>query len=297
MANSEHVAALLGDEVMFKKHFGTRGGGIVQPDVSGATLKNADCSNLRFGSPTNFSNANLSGTNFRNCHFVNTSFKNSDWTNCDFFNAHFDTCVLSSIRNAHKAKNLHTVTATDNTRSFESAERPWWVKLDWEMLKSMGRLPLFGVSTAALILLPTYFYLIDIYNQHLNAWKKALSEYAEHSEFAKIASNALVRLEPILPPTISWFTFVSAVLLLLGSMLYWYCPQRVKVFSRTEWCEQNNRSLVAYWGATWRFPIVRLFCAVFFVIGGGLAAWIISSKLISTAIYISRNSSFAWFPI
>jgi hypothetical protein len=51
---------------------------------------------------------------------------------------------LSEVKNAHRAKNFTTVVVIDPNRSFEAAVRPWWIKLDWGLLGTVGRLPLFA---------------------------------------------------------------------------------------------------------------------------------------------------------
>jgi pentapeptide repeat protein len=291
MANDSHLKALR-DPMAFKAQFGDRTK-TIDVDLAGAAL-NADCSGLHFGSSSNFSDSVLRGSTFRSCRFANVNFQNSDWADCDFLNASFDNCNLSSVRNAHRAKNLYTTLATDSTRSFESIHRPWWNKLDWELLGTMGRLPLFTASTVALIFLPLYFYFLDIYNQHLVARKKALATRPASSEFSDIMSTALTNLQPLPIPKMSLLEFIAAVLLLFGSVLYWRCPPRVRQFNRIQWCEQMNRPLVVYWASAWMFPVTRILCALSFSFGGVLAILIIGNKVATILLYISLNSEFTW---
>src|SRR5205814_1949053 len=139
---------------------------------------------------------------------------------------------LSEVKNAHRAKNLTTVIVVDpqSAHSFETVVRPWWVRLDWERMGALGRLPFFTASTAVLVLFPIFFYFLDLYNQHLDAWKTALA--AGGSEVAAFGSAALERLSPLQPPALSILTLVSALLLLMASLLYaFFCPGRVKQFS------------------------------------------------------------------
>jgi len=174
---------------------------------------------------------------------------------------------------------------------FETIVRPWWNKIDWELLGVIGRLPLFTASTATLILLPLYFYFLDIYNQHLLAWKSALAGSAASSELSEILSKALARLDTLPVPNSSLETLISAILLFVGSVLYWRCPPRVKQFSHVQWCDQMGQSMLTYWPVAWRYPITRMACALTFGIGGALALWIIGNKLYATVVYILRNSN------
>src|SRR5882762_7011655 len=183
MADYQHVRALR-DQKTFKEVFGgttqLRGdfsGAKVSFDFSGQTIK------------SNFSNAVLNGSKFHNCMLDSTNFEGADWAGCDFLNATFSGGNLANVKNAHKAKNLHTVDANGRPVKFETIVRPWWNKIDWELLGVIGRLPLFTASTATLILLPLYFYFLDIYNQHLLAWKSALAGSAASSELSEILSK------------------------------------------------------------------------------------------------------------
>jgi hypothetical protein len=259
----------------------------VKGDFSGALLDSVD-----------FTGAQLKGSNFKAANFSNCNLHGSDWTDCDFENAQFNGGNLSEVKNAHRAKNLITLIVVDPPRahSFETVIRPWWVKLDWERLGALGRLPFFTASTAVLVLFPIFFYFLDLYNRHLDAWKAALAARAGSSEAAAYGAAALERLSPLQPPALSIFTLASALLLLIASLLYaFFCPGRVKQFSSHQWRDELKRPLLEYWPYAWRFQYVRMICAACYAVGGLLAVWIIGNKLVTVFVYIARNATFSWY--
>jgi hypothetical protein len=105
--------------------------------------------------------------------------------------------------------------------------------LDWEKIGALGRLPLFTASSTALVLLPIYFYILDVYNRHVVAWKVAITSHAGTQDFAIIANEALKTL-PI--PPLSLEALVSAFLLFVASALFAiFCPARIKQYSSEQW--------------------------------------------------------------
>jgi hypothetical protein len=126
----------------------------------------------------NFSNCVLKGTKFNSCHIKDCTFDGSDWDGCDFQEAIFEANRLGKIKNANKASNLHSVTVPlvgiDQSK-FETAVKSWPMWVDWERLSTVGKLPLFGVSTTALVAMPVYFYFLTHYNHSLGVLQKNIN--------------------------------------------------------------------------------------------------------------------------
>jgi hypothetical protein len=155
----------------------------------------------------------------------------------------------------------------------------------------VGRLPFFTASTTALVVLPIYFYVIGIYNQHLTAWKAALSKDVNASIIAQTGRYALSHLKELPIPNLSLQSLAAAMLLLIASSIYLLaCPARVKQFSSSEWCDEFNKPIILYWAHSWRFPILRMICVATYFLGGGLAAWVIVDKLLITLRYVWENA-------
>jgi len=248
-----------------------------------------DFSGLRLAG-VNFAFCNLAGSNFSNCDLDHCHFDVSDWAACNFSHATFNGCFLSGVQNAHKAAGLETVRGNGILMNFETAQRPWWNKfLDWEAVGAVGRLPLFTASSVALVVLPVYFYFLDVYNRHLLAWKAAFSDRPSTDSYVFVASDALDKLSTLPVPTLSLASLISALLLFFASGAV-CCPPRIKQFSREQWCYQLERSLVEYWPLAWRWSFLRLTCICLYLVGGALALSVVSATLYDTFLFVWRNS-------
>jgi hypothetical protein len=110
----------------------------------------------------------------------------------------------------------------------------------------VGRLPLFGASYTALILIPIVFYGLALYNDKI----ELIRAWAEQG--GTVPDYLLGRLRPRPIPSQSFVVLLSTGLLAVGSTLYtFFCPSRVKEFSRDQWCDQPGRSLLHYWPLAW----------------------------------------------
>ena len=161
----------------------------------------------------------------------------------------------------------------------------------------MGRLPLFGASYTALILIPILFYGLALYNDQvvlLRAWAEQVMTQPEHL-FVRLASLTLTHLHPRPIPRQSLLLFVSTILLAVGSTLYtFFCPSRVKEFSRDQWCDQLGRSLLHYWPFAWKHRYIRLICTACYALGGAGALWVLGTKLWRVLVFILKYSPYPW---
>jgi hypothetical protein len=195
---------------------------------------------------------------------------------------------------------IPTDSPTDRTNDaiyFDSCIRLWperW--LDWEHLRVVGRLPLFGASYTALILIPIIFYGHGLYNEQVElvrAWAEQIMAQPDHI-LHRLASLVLERFRPRPIPQQSFLLLLSTVLLAIGATLYtFFCPSRVKEFSRDQWCDQIGRSLLHYWPFAWKHRRVRLLCALCYALGGAGALWVLATKVWNAACFILKNSAFS----
>jgi hypothetical protein len=146
----------------------------------------------------------------------------------------------------------------------------------------MGRLPLFGASYTALILIPIIFYGLALYNDRVTlvrAWAEQVMAQPEHL-LHRLASLLLL---------------ASTILLAMGSTFYtFFCPSRIKEFSRDQWCDQLGHSLLHYWPLAWRYRYVRLLCAACYALGGAGALWVIGTKVWRVLLFILKYSTVPW---
>jgi hypothetical protein len=169
--------------------------------------------------------------------------------------------------------------------------------LDWERLRVVGRLPLFGASYSALILIPIIFYGLALYNDQValvRAWAEQVIAQPDHL-LHRLASLVLTSLHPRPIPQQSFLLLVSTLLLAVGSTLYtFFCPSRVKEFSRDQWCDQLGHSLVHYWPLAWKHRLIRLVCAACYALGGAGALWVLGTKLWRVLWFILKCSPYSW---
>jgi hypothetical protein len=169
---------------------------------------------------------------------------------------------------------------------------------DWERLRVVGRLPLFGISYTALILIPIVFYSLALYNDKVGlvrAWAAQAVISPDHP-LHRFALLLLDRLHPHPLPSQSLLLLVSTVLLAAGSTLYtFFSPSRVKEFSRDQWCDQLGRSLLHYWPLAWKHRYIRLACAACYALGGAGALWVLGTKVGHTALFIVKHSTWPWW--
>jgi hypothetical protein len=111
----------------------------------------------------------------------------------------------------------------------------------------------------------------------------------------RAAPLVLDRLHPRPIPSLSFVLLVSTILLAVGSTLYtFFCPSRVKEFSRDQWCDQLGHSLLHDWPLAWKHRYIRLAFAACYALGGTGALWVLSTKVWHTAWFILKHSTFPW---
>jgi Pentapeptide repeats (8 copies) len=298
MANPDHIAIVKqGAEAIRlwrEQHPGERLN-LYRADLSGIPLYEAD---LR--------KADLRRADLRKADLGEAHLDEADLSGSHLHEARLAGATMSNVRGAYRAHGLETTRFTPASGKgstdalyFETCIRPWWVRwLDWERLRVMGRLPLFGPSYSALILILIIFYGLDLYSDYVKlvrAWAELVMVQPDHP-LHWLALLVLTRLHTPPIPQQSLWLFVSTILLAVGSTLYiFFCPSRVKEFSRAQWCDQLGRPLVHYWPLAWKHRyIIRPVCAACYVIGGLGAGWVLLTKVWWGLRFIHKYSPYPW---
>jgi uncharacterized protein YjbI with pentapeptide repeats len=217
---------------------------------------------------------------------------------------------LASVQGAHHAYFLEAVRLTptagdhaaegkNDARGFDLGDGSTFFEnlWNWERLRTVGRLPLFGLSYTALILIPIVFYGLAFYNSKvelIRTWAEQVAVLRDHS--MHVAAEVIVRhLHTESIPSLSLVLLGSTVLLAVASTLYTlFCPSRIKEFSRDQWCDQLGQSLLHYWPLAWKYRWIRLICTACYALGGAGALWVIGSKVWRTAVFIVKHSVIPW---
>lgn len=168
--------------------------------------------------------------------------------------------------------------------------------LDWQTVRIAGRLPVFGASYSALVAIPLFFYLLEIYNDKialLRNWAGQTSARRTAADYY-IASAILERMHPLPVPALSALLLISTMSLAIGATIYALaCPSRVKEFSLDQWRYQLGLSAVHYLADAWRRRIWRVAAFIFYLVGGVGAMIVLGSKLFNVAEFLLRNHSWS----
>jgi hypothetical protein len=311
MANPEHVDIVKqGAEAIRKwqdKNLGVPlelyEADLSRANLTGANLNGANLSGAKLRN-ANLSQATLSGADLAGANLCKATLRDADLGGANLAQATLTEAELaranlSLVRGSHQARDLETVRLKEgHALYFERCHRPWPEhRLDWERLRVVGRLPLFGASYTALILIPLVLYGQALYNRNIDlvhAWAKEAITSPEHP-LHRLAPLILERLHHLPIPRLSFILFVSTILLAVGSTLYtFFCPSRIKEFSRDQWCDQLGHSLLHHWPLAWKRRYIRLTCAACYALGGFGAACVLVWKLWKTGVFIWMNTTWPW---
>lgn len=266
------VQAILDGAILTDSH--CEGAKLMEADLTGADLTNADLTRA------NLQSAILVDANLAHATCYETSFRESN---------------LAGLKGAHRAKFLETAQVpSEDVKYFSSCVREWpekWV--DWERIRTVGRLPLFGISYSVLILIPFFFFGLAVYNDNVELVQTWASQLDLTSEgYLKTTTELIMEhLQPLPIPSLSLLLLMSAVSLAIASTLYTlFCPSRIKEFSQDVWQLELRLSLIHYWPFAWKGRWIRLFCATCYILGGFGALYVLVLKLWSVALFILENS-------
>ena len=248
---------------------------------------------------TRLCNANLGKANLYRAQLNKADLTDANLTGASLFEARLSKANLRGVRGLRLVRHLETVLmGNENALYTELCERKWpeyWC--DWERLRTMGRLPLFGASYTVLILIPIFYYGLGFYNEKigvLREWANTTlgTENQPLHVIAELVRNR-VHEQPI--PELSLLLLLSTLLLALASTIFALgCPPIIKDFSGSQWCYGLNRSLLHYWAYSWKRRWARIICGASYLLGGIGAVYVIGSKVWNTAWFILRNTEAPW---
>jgi hypothetical protein len=169
-----------------------------------------------------FVGARLDGCDLRNAQLARADLSGASIAGALFHTTDLDRTNFEGTRGAEKAIGLEYALGNDPPeRSFQHCRRPLPERvLDWERLRAVGRLPLFGASYTALLLIPPFFFGLGLYNDKivlLRRWaERTVPEGGEQHTLAKLITE---RLHPVPLPTDASLMLGATVLLALASTI------------------------------------------------------------------------------
>src|ERR1043166_6525941 len=205
---------------------------------------------------SHLSEADLCKADLRKANLTKSILTRANLCGANLNEADLTRTNLAHIKGAERVHHLVSVPFNrDDAIHFDTCVRKWSERwLDWEHLRIMGRLPLFGVSYTALVLLPVLFYGLSLYISNIvliRLWAAQIAAQPGHP-FHSVSTLINARLHPQPIPRQSFLLLVSVLLLAIASTLYTLlCPLRIKEFSREQGCHQSQQSLLHYWPLAW----------------------------------------------
>jgi uncharacterized protein YjbI with pentapeptide repeats len=203
----------------------------------------------------NLTNASLIGVKLVRAVLSNATLANANIESADFHETTIECTSFELVKGAPNALRLLTTKISSDVLYFSTVARAAPERyLDWERIRIAGRLPLFGVPYAGLIVIPAYVYFLEIYNQNIQAARTWISTNASLNGISDQAAKAILNHLNIQPIPESFFLlFVSTIALAIAATIYGVaCPSRIKEFSRNQWCDELGHSLVHYWPEAWK---------------------------------------------
>jgi uncharacterized protein YjbI with pentapeptide repeats len=281
------------------------GADLFEADLHGADLRKAKLHGAKLH------DAKLHSAKLGGADLTRADLRGAELHKADLFEANLANADLSGVRGAERVYHLETVRfiSTEDTqradfrndaRYFETCYRPWPERgLDWERLRVVGRLPLFGLSYTTLIVILTVFYGLARYDEvitRVHAWAEQTAPSTDHPLLHMLASLLKDHVHSPRVPDLSLWLLVSTSLLVVASTLYTVaCPSRIKEFSRDQWCDQLNRPLLHYWAKAWKYRYVRLICAACYALGAFTALWVLGNKVWEVGRYIWKYAVGSWW--
>jgi hypothetical protein len=245
---------------------------------------------------------------FEGCLFFGTQLRNFRTEDCAFIRNRFNGFTLFDNIRLFRADDLETNFQLHVVRIGEGESKTnietdlaiyaetklrWPEKyLSWERLRTMGKLPLFGISYSVLITVPVLLFALAIYNKQITSLRElaAPGALADNPEMHLVRS-LLAKLHTIPVPDLTLWLIVVTLLLAIASTLYTLvCPARVKEFSVSQWTDELGLSSLQYLPLSWSRRMARLVSGACYAIGGAGALIIILVKIATAIRFLLTNS-------
>lgn len=154
----------------------------------------------------------------------------------------------------------------------------------WSSIRSIGNLPLFGISNFTLIFLILYAGFGTWYNHQISRM-----DLLAHQVYDGDISAILGQLQLVPNPWPFGFLFISILSISFASGLFALrCPDPVKYYSPVQW-EVAENEMIEYISANYDRPVSRWSCFALYLIGGSFAMPYLVYKSFQTMIFFFYN--------
>lgn len=261
LSGADLRGAILDDAVLL-------GADLVGADFRGASLRGA---NLQ---EADLSYVQLQRADLRGCSLVRADLSRANLANAWLLSANLTHCTLYRVYLSNTKLRGVIVDADhpvmrDGSETIEFSFRDNMI--NWSRLRSLGRLPIFGVSWSALAVT---LFVVNIIGALNDSQLVATFNY------------------PIPIPDRIVLVLLDTLLLAVGSTCYRIaCPLRVQEFSETAWVEQHRNPRLLYLAESLRRRKLQ-WLTLFLTAGGGLLAlYLLGERILVALRYIGEQWS------
>lgn len=254
---------------------------ITMTTFNGANLSNQD-----------FKNASLRNNDFSYCNLVNTNLHHCDLWKCNFYKAILGSTIFSGCKNLNFTSNLDKTILVSSPIEYESNKyNKFDIIFNWETIRIFGKLPLFGASYIAILLIPILFSAIKYTNNYIQLVINFFQKYhfdSNHQLKLFIDQHLIDKIVVIPYPYFPMLILTSSILLAIASTAYnLFCPSRIKEFSHDTWIDQLKMEDIHYYPVTLKNRFMIYISLSSYVFGAALALFVIIYNIIKIIIYVN----------
>ncbi|MDD2463142.1 MAG: pentapeptide repeat-containing protein [Desulfobulbus sp.] len=255
--------------------------------IKKSTFIKADLSNQ------DFSNALFTNNNLCNCILENTKLNKCDLKGCNFHETVIGKTEFDGCKNLSSTSNLEKTIVKSSPEKYEVNKYNVIDNIfNWEIVRIFGKLPLFGASYLAIVLIPILFGIIKYLNNHIQIINNFIkSNYIFKISKAQIFADQYIihKITLISYPDFPELILISSILLAIGSTIYnLFCPSRIKEFSHDVWVDQLYREPIHYFPVAVKNRPMILISLISYTFGAILSLFVIINNLLKTINYINN---------
>lgn len=288
-------------------------------DFQRAVLTQCDMSEARFLhtkiSPAEFHSCTLLRCNLRWAELSGTVFDNSTLRGSQLHLAQLSglklsEANLSNLKGLFGPNRAFTRGAGIEDHHTESARfhRPWivcndargmggWVvdilerhAANWEFLRAIGQLRLFGVSYLAVIAITSYTLLARWHNTRVVSSAHTAADRARQTGEDDMWATLLGSLPHLPTPAHLGIQLAATASLAIAATIYALrCPNEVREATEVGWTRRMGQPLWEYRSAKWSRAWARYLCLVFFLAGGSYTLWYLFTRSWSAVVYLLQG--------
>lgn len=158
---------------------------------------------------------------------------------------------------------------------------------NWEFLRAIGQLRLFGVSYLAVIAITSYTLLARWHNTRVVSSAHKAAARARQTGEDDMWATLLGSLPHLPTPAHLGYQLAATALLAIAATIYaWRCPNEVREATEVGWTRRMGQPLWEYRSAKWSRALARYLCLLCFLAGGSYTLYYLLARSWSAVVYL-----------